>query len=56
MKGYFYPRVNSIYEFELVTQVPVKLFVSNTTSSDNKTLIASSKEKKGRMFLNADTS
>lgn len=54
MRGYLYPRVNSSYEFTVVTNGNAKLFISTDASMANKQSVADSSTTKGTIQLNAD--
>ena len=55
LKGYLYPRVNSTYEFTLVTNGNAALFISTDATRGNRQPIASNSATKGSANLIADT-
>jgi len=53
-KGFIYPRVNSTYEFSVVTNGVAKLFISTDATSANRQSVADNAAK-GSVLLRADT-
>ena len=51
MKGFFFPKANSSYQFTYSTNGQAKLFISTDASSANKALVANG----GMVNLEADT-